>query len=121
MDAREARPADPEHGDWKSWRRQSESLEANLGRDWAAVEGVVDLFVVGVEVEDVQEDGRDSAEEEGEEDESCLAGVQTVLLHEDDGNRLEEEVDNSVDEGHCKGVSESCSSAAVLRLTHCRG
>ena len=54
--------------------------------------------VTGVEVEEVDEDGGNAPAAVGDVHEARDARVEVVAFREDDGERFEEEVDDTVDE-----------------------
>lgn len=89
-------PGDPEERDRKQDRANHRLGESCFRRHRARSVGVDLLGVLRRKVEDVDEVADDAAEEDREEGEAGDAGAEAVNAREDDGNRGELCVDDSI-------------------------
>lgn len=93
-------PAEPEEPDGKYRTAVDGHGETGLWRRVVRRMLLDKLDVLCVEVEHADEAANNTADEERDERQSALAGVKPMALDEDDGVRLEEQVQAPVHEGH---------------------
>ena len=97
MDRRARRPAEPEEANGQEEGAEHRGLQTDLGPEFAVlVEFGLDEFVAVVEEWGDDDEG---AEENAEEGEAFEALGEMVDLAEDDGERFEPKVEQTVNEG----------------------